>query len=60
MFPNASVCGVYFAHPESRYFGVEKIGVDQAEDYAARKQVPIGFVEKYIPTNLNYQPKKRG
>ncbi|MEI6274556.1 MAG: methionine synthase [Prolixibacteraceae bacterium] len=60
MYPNASVCGVYFAHPESRYFGVEKIGPDQAADYAARKQVSIEFIEKYIPTNLNYEPKKRG
>ncbi len=60
MFPNASVCGVYFAHPESRYFGVEKIGADQAADYAARKQVSLQFIEKYIPTNLNYEPKNRG
>ncbi len=60
MFPNASVCGVYFAHPESRYFGVEKIGADQTEDYANRKQVTIDFIEKYIPSNLNYEPKKRG
>ncbi len=60
MFPNASVCGVYFAHPESRYFGVEKIGADQVEDYADRKQVAAEFVEKYIPSNLNYEPKKRG
>ncbi len=60
MYPNASVCGVYFAHPESRYFGVEKIGRDQAADYAKRKQVSLDFIEKYIPSNLNYEPKKRG
>ncbi len=60
MFPNASVCGVYFAHQQSRYFGIEKIGADQVEDYAKRKLVPGEFIEKYIPTNLNYEPKKRG
>ncbi len=60
MFPNASVCGVYFAHPESRYFGVEKIGKDQVIDYAIRKKVPTEFIEKYLPSNLNYEPQKRG
>jgi 5-methyltetrahydrofolate--homocysteine methyltransferase len=60
MYPNASVCGIYFAHPQSRYFGIEKIGKDQAMDYAVRKQVALEFIEKYIPTNLNYEPKKRG
>ena len=60
MFPNASVCGVIFAHPESRYFGIEKIGRDQVEDYAIRKGVSTEFIEKYLPSNLNYEPKKRG
>jgi 5-methyltetrahydrofolate--homocysteine methyltransferase len=60
MFPNASVCGVYFAHPESRYFGIEKIGKDQVHDYAERKKVSVEFIEKYIPSNLNYDPAKRG
>jgi 5-methyltetrahydrofolate--homocysteine methyltransferase len=60
MFPNASVCGVYFAHPESRYFGIEKIGKDQVIDYAERKKVSAEFIEKYIPSNLNYDPAKRG
>lgn len=60
MFPNASVCGVYFAHPESRYFGIEKVGKDQVDDYANRKDVKPEFIEKYIPSNLNYEPKKRG
>ncbi len=55
MYPNASVCGLYFAHPESRYFGVEKIGRDQVEDYARRKGVSPEFVEKFIPENLNYK-----
>lgn len=60
MYPNASVCGTYFAHPESRYFGIEKVGRDQVEDYAARKQVTPGFIEKFIPANLNYDPQKKG
>ncbi len=60
MYPNASVCGVYFAHPESRYFGVEKIGADQVEDYAKRKNVPTAYIEKYLPSNLNYDPQKKG
>jgi len=60
MYPNASVCGVYYAHPESRYFGIEKVGKDQVDDYARRKEVSPEFIEKYIPSNLNYEPKKRG
>jgi 5-methyltetrahydrofolate--homocysteine methyltransferase len=60
MFPNASVCGVIYAHRESRYFGVEKIGRDQVADYAERKGVDAAFIEKYLPSNLNYDPKKRG
>jgi 5-methyltetrahydrofolate--homocysteine methyltransferase len=60
MFPNASVCGVYFAHPESIYFGIEKIGKDQVHDYAVRKQVSPEYIERFIPSNLNYEPKKRG
>lgn len=60
MYPNASVCGVFYAHPESRYFGIEKVGKDQVDDYARRKEVSPGFIEKYLPSNLNYEPKKRG
>ena len=37
MWPGASVCGLYFSHPESHYFGVGKIERDQVEDYARRK-----------------------
>jgi 5-methyltetrahydrofolate--homocysteine methyltransferase len=55
MYPNASVSGQFFAHPESRYFGVEKIGKDQVEDYAARKGRPVDFIEKFLPANLNYK-----
>ncbi|MDD4193408.1 MAG: vitamin B12 dependent-methionine synthase activation domain-containing protein, partial [Mangrovibacterium sp.] len=55
MYPNASVCGQYFAHPGSRYFSLEKIGKDQVEDYARRKGVPVGLVEQFLPVNLNYK-----
>ena len=55
MYPNASVSGEYFAHPESRYFSIEKISKDQVEDYAKRKGVSIEFIEKFLPANLNYK-----
>jgi 5-methyltetrahydrofolate--homocysteine methyltransferase len=55
MYPNASVSGQYFVHPESRYFSLEKIGKDQVVDYAKRKNESVEFVEKFLPTNLNYK-----
>ena len=55
MYPNASVSGEYFVHPESRYFSLEKIGLDQVADYARRKNETVDFVEKFLPTNLNYK-----
>ncbi len=56
MLPAASVSGLYFAHPESRYFAVGKIGRDQIEDYARRKGLAIGVVERWLAPNLNYDP----
>jgi 5-methyltetrahydrofolate--homocysteine methyltransferase len=55
MYPNASVCGQIFSHLESKYFGVERISKDQVEDYARRKGVSPGFIEKFVPANLNYK-----
>jgi 5-methyltetrahydrofolate--homocysteine methyltransferase len=55
MFPAASVSGLIFAHPESRYFFVGKISKDQAIDYAARKEVSLETVEKWLASNLNYK-----
>lgn len=55
MYPNASVSGQYFAHPDSRYFSLEKISREQVEDYAQRKGKSVDFVEKFLPTNLNYR-----
>ncbi len=55
MYPNASVSGQFFAHPESRYFSLEKISKDQVADYAKRKGEKIDFVEKFLSTYLNYK-----
>ena len=48
MYPASSVCGWYFAHPESKYFGVGKIGRDQLEDYAKRKEMPLDEAERWL------------
>ncbi len=55
MYPNASVSGEFFSHPESRYFSLEKVSKDQVEDYARRTNKTIDFIEKFLPTNLNYK-----
>ena len=55
MFPAASVSGLIFAHPESRYFYVGRIGRDQAKDYARRKKAKIETVEMWLASNLNYK-----
>jgi 5-methyltetrahydrofolate--homocysteine methyltransferase len=57
MWPAAAVSGLYFAHPESRYFGVGKIGRDQVEDYAARKGWSLQETERWLAPILNYDPK---
>jgi len=54
MTPAASVSGFYFAHPQSRYFGLGKISRDQVEDYAVRKNMDIETVERWLGPNLNY------
>jgi len=54
MHPTAAVSGFYFSHPESRYFGVGKIGKDQVSDYARRKQVSFEDAEKWLGPNLGY------
>ncbi|MGN6181425.1 MAG: methionine synthase [Mucilaginibacter sp.] len=54
MMPAASVSGFYFAHPQSRYFGLGKISKDQVEDYARRKNMSIDTVERWLGPNLNY------
>jgi 5-methyltetrahydrofolate--homocysteine methyltransferase len=56
MTPAASVSGIYFAHPEARYFSVGRIGRDQVEDYASRKRISSGEVERWLRPNLGYEP----
>jgi 5-methyltetrahydrofolate--homocysteine methyltransferase len=56
MWPGASVCGLYFSHPDSRYFGVGRIERDQVEDYAARKSWTVEHAEKWLAPILNYDP----
>jgi 5-methyltetrahydrofolate--homocysteine methyltransferase len=57
MWPAAAVSGLYFSHPASRYFGVGKIGRDQVEDYAARKDWTLDETERWLAPILNYDPK---
>jgi len=56
MSPAASVCGLYFAHPEAQYFAVGKIDRDQVEDYHRRKGMDLRQVERWLRPNLNYDP----
>jgi 5-methyltetrahydrofolate--homocysteine methyltransferase len=56
MWPGASVCGIYFGHPESHYFGVGKIERDQVEDYARRKGWSLQEAERWLAPVLNYDP----
>jgi 5-methyltetrahydrofolate--homocysteine methyltransferase len=56
MWPGSSVSGLYFAHPESRYFSLGKIDRDQVADYSRRKQMSITEVERWLGPNLNYDP----
>ena len=56
MWPGAAVSGLYFAHPESRYFGVGKIDRDQVEDYAKRKGMDVKICEKWLAPILAYAP----
>jgi 5-methyltetrahydrofolate--homocysteine methyltransferase len=57
MWPGSSVSGLYFANPESRYFGVGKIERDQVEDYARRKGWSIEEAERWLAPILNYDPR---
>jgi 5-methyltetrahydrofolate--homocysteine methyltransferase len=57
MYPGASVSGLYFSHPEAKYFGVGQIARDQVTDYATRRGEPISAVEKRLGPNLGYEPE---
>ncbi|MGH9705007.1 MAG: vitamin B12 dependent-methionine synthase activation domain-containing protein, partial [Candidatus Acidiferrales bacterium] len=56
MYPAASVCGLYFSHPQAKYFAVGKIERDQVEDYRRRKGMDLRTVERWLSPNLNYDP----
>ena len=60
MWPGSSVSGFYYAHPESRYFGVGKIERDQVEDYARRKGWDMATAERWLAPLLNYNPNAVG
>src|SRR3546814_17987919 len=59
MWPGSAVSGLYFSHPDSRYFGLGRIGPDQVEDYARRKGMTVEQVERWLAPNLAYDPLKR-
>ena len=56
MWPGSSVSGLYFAHPDSRYFTLGKIDREQVADYAERKGMTVAEVERWLAPNLNYDP----
>ena len=57
MYPAASVSGLYFAHPQAKYFSVGKIDRDQVQDYAKRKRMDTAEVERWLSPNLIYDPE---
>ena len=57
MTPPASVSGLYFARPESRYFNVGRVGKDQMEEYARRKGMSLAEAENWLRPNLAYEPE---
>jgi len=57
MLPAASVSGLYFAHPQARYFAVDRITKEQVQEYAKRKNMPLDEVERWLSPNLGYEPQ---
>ena len=56
MTPAASVSGLYFSHPQSKYFAIQRIGQDQVDDYAKRKGMTTGDIERWLRPALAYDP----
>ena len=56
MMPPASVSGLYFAHPQARYFGIGRLGRDQVASYAQRKGMKVAEMERWLAANLGYEP----
>lgn len=59
MTPAASVSGIYLAHPQARYFGVGRIGLDQVQDYAARKAMTVAEVERWLGSKPRVRSRGR-
>jgi 5-methyltetrahydrofolate--homocysteine methyltransferase len=59
MVPTAAVSGLYFSHPDARYFAVGKLNRDQLEDYAQRKGMTLKEIERWLGPNLAYEPDSR-
>ena len=57
MYPAASVSGWYFSHPGSQYFVVGRVSKEQVADYARRKGVPLRQAERWLASNLDYDPE---
>jgi 5-methyltetrahydrofolate--homocysteine methyltransferase len=57
MVPTAAVSGLYFSHPDARYFAVGKLTKDQIADYANRKQISLDEAERWLAPNLGYEPE---
>jgi len=58
MWPGSSVSGIYLAHPNSAYFAVGRIQLDQIESYAERKGITVEAAERLLGTTLAYNPDK--
>ena len=56
MWPASSVSGLYFSHPEGRYFSVDRVSKDQVENYAARRGITVKVCERWLAPNLGYTP----
>ena len=59
MHPAASVSGLYFSHPDAKYFGVGQVGRNQVADYASRRGEPVAAAEKRLAPNLGYEPEMK-
>ncbi len=57
MAPAASVSGIYFAHPDARYFTTGRLGQDQVSHYARRSKLPLAEMERWLSPSLGYDPE---
>jgi len=60
MLPAASVSGLYFSHPQARYFNVGRLDRDQLESYARRKGMPVEEMERWLASSLSYDAAELG